>query len=263
MIREHLESHFKIDKLRNVYLINTNNNSRAYEELKGFINEKLLGQNTSEYHADYLSVKKSDSKAKNISIDQIRELQEFLHKTSVISGKKVAVIYDADQMNINAANSCLKLLEESSVNSHIFLITENASSLPPTIISRCYKIDFRYSIVNDPEIGEKFLNLLLIETPIAEKIKFINDYIVKDREHWSELANFAEISINKFCRKLISADYILSEREAILFKQLTPCTINSLRRKYDQIKQIVNDANIYDLDLKASSILLIDKFCNV
>jgi DNA polymerase-3 subunit delta' len=64
-----------------------------------------------------------------IKIDQIRALQ--------ISEHRVIIIKPAEKMNGAAANALLKILEEPPPNCYFILITEQISTLPPTIISRC------------------------------------------------------------------------------------------------------------------------------
>ena len=72
-----------------------------------------------------------------INIDLIRELKDFFELSShQKEGRKVAVIYDAHQMNLPASNALLKILEEPPNNSVIILTTSNLSSLLPTIKSR-------------------------------------------------------------------------------------------------------------------------------
>ena len=77
---------------------------------------------------------------KNISVDQIRELIEFLSLTSHQSGAKVVMISPAQLMNISAANCLLKTLEEPAANNFIILVAESLHGLPPTIVSRCHRI---------------------------------------------------------------------------------------------------------------------------
>jgi DNA polymerase-3 subunit delta' len=50
------------------------------------------------------------------------------------------VIIHADAMNMNAANSLLKSLEEPADNSYILLFTTQPSQLMPTIRSRCQQL---------------------------------------------------------------------------------------------------------------------------
>ena len=79
----------------------------------------------------------------NITIDQIRKLKTFLNSTSIIkNSSKVVIVDSADYLNINSANSMLKILEEPKENTYIFLISNQISLLLPTIRSRCLKIKF-------------------------------------------------------------------------------------------------------------------------
>ena len=75
-----------------------------------------------------------------IKIDQIREIGDFVYKTSQKSVKKVVAIEDAYLMNANSSNALLKVLEDSPNNTHLLLDTINLSSLIPTIRSRCQSL---------------------------------------------------------------------------------------------------------------------------
>ena len=76
-----------------------------------------------------------------IKIDAIRRIIDFLMQTPKLAGRKVAVIEDADRMNLNAANALLKTLEEPPAESFLALTTGAAERLLPTIKSRCQRID--------------------------------------------------------------------------------------------------------------------------
>ena len=91
--------------------------------------------------------KEIDSKTEkiksNITIDQIRRLKTFLNSTTTIqNSSKIVIVDSADYLNINSANSMLKILEEPKENTYIFLISNQISLLLPTIRSRCLKIKF-------------------------------------------------------------------------------------------------------------------------
>jgi DNA polymerase-3 subunit delta' len=75
-----------------------------------------------------------------IKIDQVRQLSENLSLTSHGNGYKVAILMPADALNINAANSLLKTLEEPSDNTVLVLVSAHPSRLPATIRSRCQEI---------------------------------------------------------------------------------------------------------------------------
>ena len=77
----------------------------------------------------------------SITIDQIRRLKTFLNSTSLMqNSSKIVIVDSADYLNINSANSMLKILEESNESTYIFLISNQISLLLPTIRSRCLKI---------------------------------------------------------------------------------------------------------------------------
>ena len=86
----------------------------------------------------------------NITIDQIRRLKTFLNSTSIIqNSSKIVIIDSAYYLNINSANSMLKILEEPKENTYIFLISNQISLLLPTIRSRCLKIKFNtHNLIN-------------------------------------------------------------------------------------------------------------------
>ncbi|HXW68316.1 MAG TPA: DNA polymerase III subunit delta' [Dissulfurispiraceae bacterium] len=77
-----------------------------------------------------------------IKIDAVRRLEERLFLKALEGRKKIAIIDDADTMNINAANAFLKTLEEPPGDSLVVLVSSNPYGLPDTIRSRCISIRF-------------------------------------------------------------------------------------------------------------------------
>jgi len=75
-----------------------------------------------------------------IIIDDVRKLQGFFAMTSLDGGWRVAIIDSADEMNRNAANALLKLLEEPPKNTLLILVAHAPGRLLPTIRSRCRKL---------------------------------------------------------------------------------------------------------------------------
>jgi DNA polymerase-3 subunit delta' len=90
-------------------------------------------------HPDLNSVIPAD-KGKQIKVDQIRDIADFVSKTAQQGGYKVVLIFPAESMNNNAANALLKNLEEPSGKTVFILVSQNPSRLLPTIRSRCAKI---------------------------------------------------------------------------------------------------------------------------
>lgn len=92
-------------------------------------------------HPDYSRAEPAGD-AKPIRVDQVRELCAFLAYTSQFGGHKVVLLTPAERMNINAANSLLKTLEEPPANSLLLLISAVPSKLPATVRSRCQRLIF-------------------------------------------------------------------------------------------------------------------------
>lgn len=78
-----------------------------------------------------------EQEGKAISVDTIRGLKDFLYLHAHTSKTKITIISPAEAMNINAANSLLKLLEEPPLGSIIILVSSQLSRLPLTVRSRC------------------------------------------------------------------------------------------------------------------------------
>ncbi|NNK15568.1 MAG: DNA polymerase III subunit delta' [Sulfitobacter sp.] len=74
---------------------------------------------------------------KQIVVDDIRALNGFFQMSSTDGGRRVVIIDDADEMNVNAANALLKMLEEPPERATLLLLSHQPSSLLPTIRSRC------------------------------------------------------------------------------------------------------------------------------
>ena len=75
--------------------------------------------------------------SKEITIDDVRALDNMVNQTSHRGGKRVVVVYPAHKLNRNAANALLKTLEEPPANTLFILLAHDVQQLIPTIVSRC------------------------------------------------------------------------------------------------------------------------------
>ena len=98
-------------------------------------------------------VRELDSKTekikKFITIDQIRNLNNFFHQSSFEHIPKFIIIDSADDLNINSANALLKNLEEPKINTFFILISHQLSNLLPTIRSRCLKFNLETPTIDN------------------------------------------------------------------------------------------------------------------
>ncbi len=85
-----------------------------------------------------------------ITVEQIRDLRTRLAHSSLLPSWKIAVIDEADMMNLSAANAFLKNLEEPTPKTVIILLARDMRSLPETVKSRVQMI--RFGTVREEEI---------------------------------------------------------------------------------------------------------------
>lgn len=72
-----------------------------------------------------------------ILVDDVRRLHRFFTQTAAEGGWRICIVDSADEMNRNAANALLKILEEPPVRSLLLLVSHAPGRLLPTIRSRC------------------------------------------------------------------------------------------------------------------------------
>ena len=93
-------------------------------------------------HPDFHALRPA-GKMRLIDVGSTRDLIGKMQFSCAISTRKVAVIYEADRMNTQAANVFLKTLEEPTPSTTILLLTTRPYALLPTIRSRC--LHFRFT----------------------------------------------------------------------------------------------------------------------
>jgi hypothetical protein len=93
------------------------------------VNSKI---DASHFHPNLFWLNSSDPH----NVDAARLAINFLEKMSWDGGWKVCVILSADKLNAQAQNALLKIMEEPSERSIIFLTSERSHTLLPTLYSR-------------------------------------------------------------------------------------------------------------------------------
>ncbi len=97
-------------------------------------------------HPNVLTLRRPwDEKAKRyrteVTIDEVRRTQRFFGSTAGEAGWRICVVDAADDLNPNAANAILKMLEEPPTRSVFLLLAHRPGLLLPTIRSRCRRLD--------------------------------------------------------------------------------------------------------------------------
>lgn len=88
-----------------------------------------------------------DSKTKkfksSLTVDEVRRTISFFGTTAGEDSWRVCIVDSADDMNTNAANALLKILEEPPARTVFFVIGNSPGKLLPTIRSRCRQLALR------------------------------------------------------------------------------------------------------------------------
>jgi len=121
-------------------------------------------------HPDIYELSPQDGK-RNISVDQIRSIVTDAYTKPYESGKKVYIIAYGDDMNEQAQNAFLKVLEEPPEYAVFVILAENNESLLQTIRSRCTAIKF------NPVSDKKIREYIKVKFPESiEKTDFLVQY---------------------------------------------------------------------------------------
>jgi DNA polymerase III subunit delta' len=78
-----------------------------------------------------------------ITVDETRETISFFGSTAAVEGWRICIVDTVDELNPNAANALLKVLEEPPRQSLFLLISHAPARILPTIQSRCRKLALR------------------------------------------------------------------------------------------------------------------------
>ncbi len=109
-----------------------------------------------------------------ITVDNVRDLQHFLGNTAGMGKWRVVIVDRADDLNVNAANALLKMLEEPPAFCLFFLVSAEPGKLPVTIRSRCRTL--RMSGLNTDEMIACLKHIAkesAVELPEVDKLETI------------------------------------------------------------------------------------------
>ncbi|WP_194721317.1 DNA polymerase III subunit delta' [Noviherbaspirillum malthae] len=103
------------------------------------LDESEAGEGEEGEPAETKKSKSTKAPSKEIKIDQIRALADFMNISTHRQGMRVILLYPAEALNTAAANALLKTLEEPPPATMFLLVSNNIERLLPTILSRCRK----------------------------------------------------------------------------------------------------------------------------
>ncbi|HPI67318.1 MAG TPA: hypothetical protein PKZ16_02130 [bacterium] len=207
-------------------------------------------------HPDVIWLKKETDK-KEISIEQIRALQEHLLAHAFFKSYRLAIIEQAELLSPAAANALLKTLEEPAKNVVLILVA-NQINLPLTILSRVQKI--KMNPVSYHDIYEHLV-VNKVDRERARDLAHVAEgrpgralYFERVPELWSNYQSQVRLFLSLFYltrrAKLSLAEKLLSHAE-------------TLTEKNTLLSPLLNLWEIINRDLILSKLELSDKLINI
>ncbi len=200
-----------------------------------------------------------------ISVEQVRELHDFIHVSSHRGGRKVILVSPAEALNVAAANALLKSLEEPPPQTHFILISHRPHRLMRTIISRCRQLSLQVpplSVavswlaeqgIKDPEVvlaqasGAPLLALEMFEGDgLAGRPEFLRMLAATDLDPLAAAEMFRDLPLERFINWLQKWTCDIAEQRmlgrvrynpdfahelALIAKRVDPLTALRLYRK--------------------------------
>lgn len=151
--------------------------------------DELLGSNINP-HPDLLLIS-LEGDEKTIPIDRVKTIKDFLSLKPAIADKKIILIDSIDDISYVASNSLLKILEEPTPDTYIFIISHNINNVIETIRSRCTEVMFKTPSFEEckkvlTEIGINNKDIIKIiaiaDANIGKVIEFADNNVLDDYE---------------------------------------------------------------------------------
>jgi len=153
-----------------------------------------------------------------ITVDETRETISFFGSTAAAEGWRVCIVDTVDELNPNAANALLKILEEPPQQSLFLLVSHAPARVLATIQSRCRKLRLRPLSTDD-----------VIQAAAATADLDANDPALR------EAANASEGSVSRALTLLGGDALKLQQRTATLLARLPQVDAKELHALGDSL----------------------------
>lgn len=167
------------------------------------------GLNISDFDIVEIRPEISENGKGEYKVKAIRELIRQINLTPNRSSKKMAIIYEADKLNIESANTLLKTLEEPPPSAIIVLLSKR-NKLLSTIQSRCQIVRFKNIGQNDSELASDLSELK------GEKLKKYFDLAQKISSSENIDAEFESILLH-YQKNLKTGDLVAANKIKKIF----------------------------------------------
>ena len=190
-----IKNSIKKNKCSHAYIIETNGCKDALDFSLSFAKYMFCGHSNEEEKKEeclvchqidnnnYVDLKIINPDGMWIKKNQIIDLENEFKNSSLLGNKKIYIINNAHQLNVTAANTMLKFLEEPKSNITAILIVDNIYNLLPTIISRCQVLSLNNEKKQNNYVNiEKNITEEVVENQIENCVNFINYFEINKLE---------------------------------------------------------------------------------
>ncbi|MFB9910777.1 DNA polymerase III subunit delta' [Rhizobium paknamense] len=144
-----------------------------------------------------------------ITIEEIRRVGHFFSQTSGTGNWRIVIIDPADDMNRNAANAVLKVLEEPPKRSLFLVLSHAPGKLLPTIRSRC--LPLRLAPLTSSDLKQALDHLGLAVQP--DQTDMLATLAKGSVSQALKLLNYGGADILAAFRDILSADGVVARRQ--------------------------------------------------
>ena len=148
---------------------------------------------------NYPDIKVIEPDGSWIKKNQLLDLQKEYSNTSLLDGKRIYIIKNSEKLNVSAANTMLKFLEEPEDNIIAILLTDNRYHILDTIISRCQILTLKESSFEfiEDESFYNFTKCILKPLDYFTNYKYFYEEVIVDKNNFkSLLLNFENLVIS-------------------------------------------------------------------
>ena len=244
------------NKVSHAYLIEINDYDTDKKYIFDFIKmilcnisyEKLEKENNNIIdlidNNDYPDIKVIEPEGSTIKKSQMIDLQKDYSNKSLLDGKRIYVVKEADKLNPASANTILKFLEEPEEDIIAILLTTNRYKIIETILSRCQILTLKENSI--PIIEDDVFDLLkCVVYPSEFFIKYnsIITEVIPDKDIAREkLKKLENIIISYLDKKYEEKE--IDEKLVKLFKDIdSKKLLNSLSIIEEEIKKLEFNVN--------------------
>ena len=259
----YIDSIVKNNKISHAYLIEVGNYEEdlsyvytfikmilcglTYEELLKSDNKIINLVDTGNYPD--ISIVSSDTSVINKSL--ITGLQKEFSNKSLLDGKRIYIIQEAEKLNASSANTILKFLEEPEEDIVAFLITNNRYHIIETILSRCQILSLKEEHFN-VNVDDNFSDFL-------DAVVHPNNFFMRYNSYIKDL--FSEKAV--FKEKLMEVENVilsyLSSEEGIFEEDISFILDRVEKKELIRVVSIIED-ELPKLDFNVNYKLWIDSF---